>query len=73
MSKKGLILQIKKSKDHYLKEKNKKVIGLMKYELCGKIMAEFAALKPKTYSYLTNDSDKNKKAKGIKKCHKKKT
>ena len=32
--------------------KNKKVIGLMKDELGGKIMAVFAALTPKTFSYL---------------------
>ena len=36
-------------------EKNKRVIGLMKYELCGKIMKEFVALRPKTYSYLIDD------------------
>ena len=48
--------------------KNKKVIGLMKDELGGKIMTEFVALRPKTYSYLTDDCEENKKAKGTKKC-----
>ena len=48
--------------------KNKKVIGLMKDELGGGITAEFAALRPKTYSYLTDDCTENKKAKGTKKC-----
>ena len=48
--------------------RNKKVIGLMKDELGGKIMAEFAALRPKTYSYLMEDVNSNKKAKGTKKC-----
>ena len=41
--------------------KIKKVTGLMKDELDGKIMTEFVALKPKTCSYLTDDSDENKK------------
>ena len=57
--------------------KNKKVIGLFKDELGGKIMEEFCALRAKTYAYLINgynddDYDKekiiNKKAKGTKKC-----
>ena len=47
---------------------NKKVIRLMKDELGGKIIIEFIALKPKTYSYLTDDDTVYKKAKGTKKC-----
>ena len=46
---------------------NKKVIGLMKDELGGKIMIEFVALRPKTYSYLMDDGPSDKKAKGTKK------
>ena len=48
--------------------KNKKVIGLMKDELRGKIITEFITLRPKTYSYLTDGCKKDKKAKGTKKC-----
>ena len=48
--------------------KNKKVIGLMKDELGGKVITEFVALIPKTYSYLTDDCKEDKKAKGTKKC-----
>ena len=48
--------------------KNKKVIGLMKDELGGKIITKFVTLRPKTYSYLTYDGKEDKKAKGIKKC-----
>ena len=40
----------------------------MKDELGGKIMTEVAALRPKTYSYLMNDGNSDKKAKGTKKC-----
>ena len=47
---------------------NKKVIGLMKDELGGKILMELVTLRPKTYSYLTDDGKENKKAKGTKKC-----
>ena len=46
--------------------KNKKVIGLMKIELGGKIITEFVTLRPKTYSYLTDDGKEDKKAKGTK-------
>ena len=49
------------------KGRNKKIIGLIKHELDGKVMAEFATLRPKTYSYLTDDSDENKKSKMYKK------
>ena len=38
----------------------------MKDELGGKIMREFAALRAKTYSYLTENSGENKNAKGTK-------
>ena len=47
---------------------NKKVIGLMKDELGGKIMIKFVGLKAKTYSYLIDDSSEVRKAKGTKKC-----
>ena len=47
---------------------NKKVIGLMKDELGGKIMTEFVALRPKAYSYLIDYCEADKKAKGTKKC-----
>ena len=48
--------------------KNKKVIGLMKDELGGKIITEFVTLRPKTYSFLTYDGKEDKKAKGTKNC-----
>ena len=47
--------------------KNKKVIRLMKDELGGRVIMEFVALRPKTYSYLTDDCKEDKKAKGTKK------
>ena len=50
------------------KGKNKKVIGLFKDELGGKIMREFVGLKVKTYVYLMDDDTEHKKAKGTKKC-----
>ena len=50
------------------KTKNKKVIGLMKDELGGKIMIKFTALRSKAYCYLKDDNNENKKAKAPKKC-----
>ena len=46
--------------------KNKKGIGLMKDELGGKIMTEFVALRSKTYYYLMDDGNIDKKRKGTK-------
>ena len=42
----------------------------MKDELGRKILTEFASLKPKVYSYLTDDNDENnkKKQKATNKC-----
>ena len=48
--------------------KNKKVPGLSKYELGGKIITELLALRPKTYPYLMDDGSDHKKTKGTKKC-----
>ena len=50
------------------KGKNKKVIGLMNNELGGKIMIEFAAPRPKTFSDLMNDGGSDEKVKGAIKC-----
>ena len=47
--------------------KNKKVIVLMKDELGAKIIMGFVTLRPKTYSYLTDDGKIDKKSKGTKK------
>ena len=48
--------------------KGKKVIGLMKDELCGNVMKEFAALRVKRYNYLSDNRDEDKKQKALKKC-----
>ena len=45
------------------KEKNKKVIILLKDELGGKMMNRLATLGVKSYSYLPDNNDKDKKSK----------
>ena len=47
--------------------KNKKVPGLFKDELGGKIITEFVAFRRKAYAYLDDDGNNHKKAKGTKK------
>ena len=43
--------------------KNKKVIGLMKDELGEHILKKFVGLRAKTYSYLKDNDDEDKKSK----------
>ena len=47
---------------------SKKKLGLMKDELSGKVIAELAALRAKTYAYLQHDGKVDKRAKETKKC-----
>ena len=54
--------------DRPLPKEKKKVIGLMNDELGGKIMKKFVGLRAKTYSYLKDSNDEDKKGKGTKKC-----
>ena len=69
MLKKDLILQTITINciPHYIKEKDKKVIGLLKDELSGEIMKELAGLRVKTYSYLIDYVSVDKKVKGAEK------
>ena len=46
------------------KRKNKKAIRLMKDKLGGQIMKKFVRLRANTFSYLKDNSDEDKKAKG---------
>ena len=48
--------------------KGKKIIGLMKDDLGGKIIKEPDNLRAKNYSCLLDDVSENKKAEGTKKC-----
>ena len=55
-------------KDHPLHSMaNKKVLGVMKDETCGRPIAEYIGLRPKMYSILEANKDNIKKAKGVKK------
>ena len=47
---------------------NKKVNGMFKDELRGKIIKEFCAPRAKTYVYLMDNANEKKKAKGTRKC-----
>ena len=58
----------KKDKIPLLIGKNKKVPGLFKDKLGGKIITEFVALRPKAYSYLDDDGNEHKKSKDTKRC-----
>ena len=50
------------------KRKNKKVVGLIKDELGGKIMKKVVGLRAKAYSYIIDDGSEDKKEKGTKMC-----
>ena len=63
-----LALQNMNQTDYYLKEKNRKVITLMKDELNGKIVENIFQLRVKTCSYLKDNRSKYQKTKGTKKC-----
>ena len=65
MLKLGLILQIMNQIYYFLKEK--KVTGLIKDELGGKIMTKFVELRAETYRYLIDDGSEDKKSKSTKK------
>ena len=65
VSKQNLVIQIQTVT--LPKEKNKKVIGLIKDELGGNIMTKLVGLRAKTYSYLIDGGSKDKTARGTKK------
>ena len=55
MLKQNLILQTMNLTDHFRKEKIKKILGLMKDKLGGKIK-EFVEMRAKSYSCLIDDT-----------------
>ena len=62
------LIMIKIIKDLFSIGKNTQVPGLFKDELGGKLITEFAALRPKAHAYLDGYSNEHKKAKDRKKC-----
>ena len=64
--KQDLTHQISNQTDHWLNEQ--KAFGLTKDELGAEIIKELVELKEKAYSYLKDNSNEDKNAKGIKKC-----
>ena len=50
------------------KGKRKNVIWLMEDELVGLLMKKIVGLRAKTYTYLKENNDEDKKAKGTKTC-----
>ncbi len=54
--------------DNLYDTKNKKVIGKMKIETGSEYITEFVGLRPKSYSYKTEDEHESKKCKGVKTC-----
>ena len=62
------LIVMKIIKDRFQQVKIKKIIGLFKDELGGKIMTKFVALRAKTYLYLMEDGKEHKKSKGTKRC-----
>ena len=51
-----------------LTDKDKKVLGEFKDELGGRIMTKSVGLRSKTYAYLIDDFEEEKRNKGVKKC-----
>ena len=62
-------------KDHPLYSvKNKRVLGKMKDEVAGRVIAEFIGLRPKMYSILESKGTEHRRARGCKEsCCKKRT
>ena len=55
-------------KDLFPIVENKKIPGLFKDELGGKIMTLSVGVRAKTFTYLMDDDSEHKKTKGTKKC-----